>query len=74
MEQKWLLPDLTDGEMAEILDYEVPSEALEYWPVYSIRSTKPRPDYKSRINLWEWPGLPPLGNDEGNEKPQVALF
>lgn len=74
MEQKWLLPDLTDGEMEEILDYKVPSEALEYWPVYSIRSTKPRPDHKSKIDLWEWPGLPPLGNDEGNVMPQVALF
>lgn len=74
MEQRWLLPDLSDKEMAEIFEYEVPSEALEFWTVYTVRSTKPRPDHKSKIDPWEWPDLPPLGSNEGNEKAQVALF
>ena len=74
LEQKWLLPDLTDQEIAKFVKYEIPSESLEHWPVYTIRSTKPRPDLKSKVDPWEWPELPPLGNDEGNEKPPVELF
>lgn len=74
MEQKWLLPNLTDQEIAEILAHEIPPESLEHWPLYTIRSPKPRPDTKSKIETWEWPELLVLGNDEGNEKQQVALF
>lgn len=49
MELKWLLPNLTDQEISEIFDYELPSEAIEYWPVHTIRSPKSRPDEKSKI-------------------------
>jgi hypothetical protein len=30
------------------LDFEMPSENLDYWPVHTIRSGKPRPDNKPK--------------------------
>jgi putative SOS response-associated peptidase YedK len=63
LETKWLLPDLTDEEMQEILSYEMPAEALDYKPVYTIRTTKERPDGKGKLDAYEWPNLPPLGQD-----------
>lgn len=63
MELKWLQEDLSDEEIQEILDYEMPPEELEYDPVYTIRTTKPRPDGKGKLDPFEWPGLPPLGVD-----------
>lgn len=74
MELKWLLPDLTDGEISEILDYELPSEALEHWSVYTIRSPKLRPDGKTKVDRWEWAGLPELGNDEGPQVKKTCYF
>lgn len=72
LEEKWLLPDLSDGEISEILAFEMPSENLEAWPVYTIRSPKLRPDNKQKYEAFEWPDLPPLGQEEGNV--QSALF
>lgn len=62
-ELKWLQEDLTDEEIQEILDYEMPSEELEYHPVYTIRTTKERPDGKGKLEPYEWADLPPLGRD-----------
>lgn len=36
LEKEWLNPALTDLDIQRILDYEMPSEALEYWPVKSL--------------------------------------
>ncbi len=63
MELRWLNHDLSDEEIAELVDYKIPSSELEYWPVYTIRSSKPRPDEKSKIDPWEWKGLPVLQNE-----------
>jgi putative SOS response-associated peptidase YedK len=71
-ELKWLEHDLTDAQISEILDYEMPSEQLEYWPVYSIRTTKPRPDNKTKMEPYEWPRLPMLGKDADNGKAENA--
>ena len=65
LELKWLEPDLDDEGIREILNYELPSEELTWQPVFSIRTTKPRPDNKSKTDAFDWPDLPPLGNDEG---------
>jgi putative SOS response-associated peptidase YedK len=72
LELKWLQPDLSDEEIQSILDYEIPSEELEYRPVFTIRTTKEHPQQGSKRDLYEWPNLPPLGNDEG--KMQKELF
>lgn len=60
LETKWLLPDLSDEEMKQILDFEMPSEELAAWPVYTIRSSKPRPDSRQKVDEFAWEGLPPL--------------
>lgn len=70
LETKWLLPDLTDEEMDEILNYEMPSEELNYYPVYTIRTTKERPDHKGKLDPFEWSDLPALGKEIN----QTGLF
>lgn len=72
LELRWLDPALTDEEMAEILNFEMPSEQLNYHTVYTIRTTKPRPDEQTKVDMFEWPNMPPLGNDDGEV--QKALF
>ncbi len=78
LEMKWLEPGLNDEEIQSILDFEMPSAELLYEPVFTIRTTKPRPDSKTKIDRFDWPNLPPLGNDEGlpdnNHREQKALF
>jgi putative SOS response-associated peptidase YedK len=63
LEMKWLLPDLTDAEIEDILAFELPSEALEFHPVFTIRTNKPRPDGREKAEPYEWPGLPRLGEE-----------
>jgi len=60
LEMKWLLPDLTDQEISEILSFEMPSENMIHRPVYTIRSPKLRPDDKLKTEFYDWAGLPPL--------------
>jgi putative SOS response-associated peptidase YedK len=63
VELRWLAKDLSDSEMAAILDYELPSEDLEYYTVDTIRTTKDRADGMPKNHPKIWPGLPPLGID-----------
>jgi hypothetical protein len=72
LEWKWLDPDLTDEEMGELLNFEMPAEQIEYRTVFSIRGRSPRPDGKPKIDFFEFPHLPPLGNDDGTV--QKAMF
>ena len=58
---KWLDDDLSEAAYKEILAYEMPSEELDYKPVYTIRSPKGRPDDKPKNEYWEWEKLPQLG-------------
>ncbi len=39
----------------------MPSDELEYFPVYSIRTPKLRPDNKHKNEYYEWEKLPELG-------------
>jgi putative SOS response-associated peptidase YedK len=63
LETKWLLPGLTDNELSDILNFEMPSAVMETWPVYTIRTSKERPDNKEKSEPFAWAGLPPLGRD-----------
>lgn len=72
LEMKWLQPDLSDEELQAIMDFEMPPDNLENWPVFTIRTTKPRPDSKLANEPFQWPNLPPLGNDAPQE--QKTLF
>ena len=67
LELKWLQPDLKDEEIQEILNFEMPSEVLKYEPVYTIRTTKERPDGKTKLEQFEWGSLPPLGVDSSEQ-------
>lgn len=69
----WINPSLTDNDIKEILSFEITSEELEAWPVFTIRSDKQRPDSKEKFEMYNWQGLPELGNDEPLE-PQKAMF
>jgi hypothetical protein len=69
-ELEWLRPAITDDEIKSILQFEMPSEEMDYYPVFTIRTTKERPDGLSKLDRYEWPNLPPLGNDN----PQIDLF
>lgn len=57
---RWLDPELSDEGIAEIIGYEMPSEKLEAYPVYTIRGAKPRPDEKEKCDPFEWENLPAL--------------
>ncbi|UCJ07394.1 SOS response-associated peptidase [Chitinophaga pendula] len=58
LEKEWLNPNLTDLDIKHILDYAIPSEQLEHWPVNSVRKTKP--DDASVITPAAYEGLPAL--------------
>jgi putative SOS response-associated peptidase YedK len=60
MAKEWLSHDLSPERYQEILNFQMPSGALEYWPVYTVRSPKPRPDEKRKDEYYEWPNLPAL--------------
>lgn len=67
LELKWLSSTLDDRSMSELMAYEMPPEELDYRPVYTIRTTKERPDRKGKLDAYSWPSLPPLGQDEVKE-------
>lgn len=70
LEKKWL-PDSSEDDMASIFAYDIPSLALEPYPVNTLRGYPARPDGKHRYEPFGgWADLPPLGNDD----PQQALF
>ena len=64
MSKEFLSEELSSNEARykEILNYEMPSENLDYHPVWTIRTPKLRPDHKnSKEEYFEWEGLPALG-------------
>ncbi|HVI46811.1 MAG TPA: SOS response-associated peptidase family protein [Chitinophaga sp.] len=71
MADAWVSPDLTESAIQEIINYEMPDDDLEYYTVYTIRGGKLRPDGKDKDELWQWPGLPPLGNDDPGTAKQI---
>lgn len=60
LELKWLHPQLEDEDIRSLIDYEMPSEELEYYTTFSIRSRKERPDGKGKIEAYTWESLPAL--------------
>ncbi len=76
MEKAWIQDDLSEGDMTEILSYKVPNEDLEYYPVFSIRGSKPHPEGKPKNAPYEWgEKLPKFGDENaGSRSNQVSLF
>ena len=62
--KKWLEEDLSEEDYKSILDFEMPSEDLNCIPVFSIRTSKQRPDNKAKNEYFEWQNLPELKLDE----------
>lgn len=61
MGREFVSKSLSPERYREILQYSIPSEGLEYFPVHTIRTAKPRPDGLCKYEPFEWPNLPPLG-------------
>jgi putative SOS response-associated peptidase YedK len=64
LSQKWLNQELSDEEYKAILDFEMPSEELDYKTVYTIRSPKLRPDNRAKNEYYQWENLPELEIEE----------
>ena len=60
LSKQWVDENLSDEQYKAILDFEMPSEELNHLPVFSIRTSKPRPDDKAKTEYYEWGGLPEL--------------
>lgn len=58
LEREWLNPGLTDLDIQRICDYEMPSGALEYWPVNSLYRTDPFNEHV--VDPVEYDGLPAI--------------
>jgi putative SOS response-associated peptidase YedK len=65
--KEFLEDNLPVDRYKEILNFEMPSDELDYWPVFTIRSPKARPDDKPKNEYWEWEKLPPLGESDPDE-------
>jgi len=61
MAMAFLDDNLSDSSYKEILNFEMASEELDHWPVFTVRSPKGRPDDKAKNEYWEWEKLPELG-------------
>ena len=59
--ESWLSPELSPEAYQQILDTEMPSEALQAVPVFTLRGGTERPDGKAKYEPWAWDQLPPLG-------------
>jgi putative SOS response-associated peptidase YedK len=62
LSKKWLNDDLSENDYRAILAFEISPNDLDYWPVYTIRSPKTRPDDKMKNEPWNWEKLPALGD------------
>jgi putative SOS response-associated peptidase YedK len=59
--KEFLDDDLTSQRYQEILQYEMAESQMEAITVYTIRSSKPRPDGLAKNAYWEWEKLPEPG-------------
>ena len=60
LSMQWVTDELTDDAYKAILDFEMPSEELNYHTVYTIRSAKARPDDKAKNALYTWEKVPDI--------------
>ena len=58
--EEWIDPSLSENRLVKILDEKTPDSLLNAWPVFTIRTTKSRPDGKLCIDPYEWEALPEL--------------
>ncbi len=58
MAREWIAADLDTEKYKNILDYEMPGESLKLRTVWSIRTSKQRPDEGSKSESFAWGDLP----------------
>lgn len=58
--KEWVSEDLSSERLQQLLDFEMPALELESWPVYTIRTSKERPDGKPKNEPYAWENLPEL--------------
>jgi len=71
MAKRWVSPQRTLGDFKEIINYRLPSEKLNYYTVAPLTGKKQRTDGKPKDAPYNWPGLPPLGNDKPMKMPDL---
>lgn len=60
LSRKWIAEEISVEAYKTLLNYEMPPTMMEVWPVFSIRTTKTRPDNKGKNERYEWERLPVL--------------
>lgn len=60
MYRLWLSPDLSNEDYKMILDFEMPSDQLEYYTVDTIRSPKQRSDGLEKDQPFIWQNVPEI--------------
>ena len=60
LSKQWMQEDLSAEEYRNVLSYKIPDGKLNYRPVYTIRSTKERPDGKLKNEFYNWESIPEL--------------
>jgi putative SOS response-associated peptidase YedK len=58
--KEWVSEKLSLERMQQLLDFELPASELASWPVFTIRTSKERPDGKQKTEPYVWEGLPDL--------------
>lgn len=61
LSKKWVDEELSLDDYKAILNFEMPSEELNYYPVLTIRGSKPYPVDRKKTDPYEWERLPELG-------------
>lgn len=56
----WLDEGISPAQYKTMLDYAIPDEGLDCWPVYTIRSAALRPDGRAKNEPYDWEQLPAL--------------
>ena len=63
----WIDENNTDEDLQRILQYQIPSEELQAWPVYMIRTTAARPDEQEKFVEFAYDNLPGLYDEDRPE-------
>ncbi len=58
--KEWIDEASSEMEIKELLNFQMPDAALNWHPVFSIRTAKQREDGKEKYEFYDWPGLETL--------------
>jgi len=51
---EWLDGSFSEKEYRKLLDYELPSQELEAWTIFNLRTQKLRKDNKGKTDFYDW--------------------